>query len=122
MGSLGAQRAATVYTEDGEVSIIGEVISGRSAIMEGMKQTFSSFRLLHLIAHGGLIVIDGYAATGRWSTVELAVRHGSTDLSYIIGRYEDELVRLPEGWGFRKRVFLMAGRTLLSCLIPRFWQ
>jgi hypothetical protein len=34
-------------------------------------------------------------------------------MSCIFGCYEDEMVRLPEGWRFRKRSFTLAGRTLL---------
>lgn len=79
-----------------------------------MRQTFAAFELLQLIAHGGLIAIDGDHASARWSTIELAVRCKSTDLSCIFGRYEDELVRLPEGWRFKKRSFTLAGRTLLE--------
>jgi uncharacterized protein (TIGR02246 family) len=111
---LDAARAASTYTEDGCVSVAGTAIVGRTAIEEGMRQTFSAFALLQLIAHGGLIAVDGDHARARWSTIELTVRRESTDLNCIFGRYEDELVRLPEGWRFKKRSFTMAGRTLLE--------
>ena len=111
---LNPARAASVYTEDGCVSIAGAEIVGRPAIEQGMQQSFSAFELLQLIAHGGLITLNGDAATARWSTIELAVRRGSTNLSCIFGRYEDELVRLPIGWRFKKRSFTLAGRTLVE--------
>lgn len=111
---LDAARAASIYTEDGCVSIAGSEIVGRTAIEEGIRRTFCTFALLQLIAHGGLIDIDGNCARARWSTIELAVRRESTDLNCIFGRYEDELVRLPEGWRFKKRSFTLAGRTLLQ--------
>jgi SnoaL-like protein len=110
---LDAARAATVYADDGCVSVIGNEVHGRAAIEEGLRQTFSAFVLLQLIAHDGLIDVDGNRATGRWSTIELAVRRGATDMSCIFGRYEDEMVRLPEGWRFSRRSFAMAGRTLV---------
>lgn len=110
---LDAPRAASVYADDGLVSIAGAELQGRAAIEKGMRQSFSAFALLQLIAHGGLIEVDGDRATGRWSTIELAVRRGATDMSCIFGCYEDELVRLAEGWRFRKRSFTMAGRALL---------
>jgi hypothetical protein len=111
---LDAARAASIYTEDGCVFIAGTEIVGRPAIEDGMRQTFSAFELLQLIAHGGLITVDGDRARARWSTIELAVRRESTELSCIFGRYDDELVRLPEGWRFKKRSFTLAGRALLD--------
>jgi ketosteroid isomerase-like protein len=111
---LDAARAASIYTEDGCVSIDGIDIIGRSAIEDGMRQTFSAFRLLQLIAHAGVTTIEGDRATARWSTIELAVRRESTDINCIFGRYKDELVRLPEGWRFKKRSFALAGRTLIG--------
>jgi len=111
---LDATRAAAVYTDDGCIFIAGTGIVGRSAIEEGMRQTFSAFALLQLIAHAGLITLDGDRANARWSTIELAVRRESTDLSCIFGRYEDELVRLPVGWRFKRRSFTLAGRALID--------
>jgi ketosteroid isomerase-like protein len=111
---LDAARAASIYTEDGCASIAGNHITGRSAIEDGMRRTFSAFSLLQLIAHGGIIEIDGDWASARWSTIELAVRRQSTDLNCIFGRYEDQLVRRPEGWRFKRRSFTMAGRALIE--------
>lgn len=110
---LDAARAASVYAEGGCVSIAGAELQGRAAIEQGMRGTFSAFSLLQLIAHGGLIDVDGDNATGRWSTIELGVRRDANEMSCIFGRYEDEMVRLPEGWRFQKRSFTMAGRTLI---------
>jgi ketosteroid isomerase-like protein len=110
---LDAARAASIYAEDGCVSIAGAELHGRAAIEEGMRQSFAAFALLQLIAHGGLIDVDGDNARGRWSTIELAVRQDANEMSCIFGRYEDEMVRLPEGWRFQKRSFTMAGRTLI---------
>ncbi len=111
---LDPARAASIYAEDGSVSIAGSEIAGRPAIEEEMRQTFSAFELLQLIAHGGLLAIEGDRATARWSTIELGVRRGSKALNCVFGRYDDELVRLPEGWRFKKRSFTLAGRTLLE--------
>jgi hypothetical protein len=35
-------------------------------------------------------------------------------LNCVFGRYEDELVRLPQGWRFKRRSFTLAGRTLIN--------
>jgi ketosteroid isomerase-like protein len=111
---LDAARAAATYAPDGVVSIVGIETSGRAAIEQGMRDSFGNFQLLQMIAHSGLISIESDRAVARWSTIELGVRHGQSSLHCILGRYEDELVRLPTGWRFRKRVFTLAGRTLLE--------
>ncbi|MDE2404771.1 MAG: nuclear transport factor 2 family protein [Sphingomonadales bacterium] len=103
--------AAAVYAEDGVVEIVGNAIAGRAAIQAGMRDSFAAFSLLQLIEHGGVVTFDGDRAQARWSTVELAVRQGQQALNVIFGRYEDELVRTPEGWRFARRRFTLAGRT-----------
>jgi ketosteroid isomerase-like protein len=111
---LDAPRAASIYAPDGCVSIAGNEICGRAAIAEGMRQSFAAFALLQLIAHGGLVEVAGDMASARWSTIELGVRRGASALNVIFGRYEDRLVRLPEGWRFARRTFTLAGRTQLD--------
>ena len=56
------------------------------------------------LTHSGLVRIDGNKAAARWLVTELQVAL-SGDRRFIIGRYEDELVRLDEGWRFARRVF-----------------
>jgi len=112
VAQLDASRAASVYVEDGIASIAGAVLRGRPAIEAGMRQSFAAFRLLHLIPHGGLVDVDGNSAKARWSTLELTVKRDSEDVNCIFGTYEDELVRLAEGWRFIRRTFSLTGRTL----------
>jgi uncharacterized protein (TIGR02246 family) len=111
-----ARRAASIYVEDGRVSIAGRETIGRLAIEEGMRQSFAAFSLLQMIAHGGLIRVDGDEADASWSTTELAIRRGSDTLDIIFGRYEDRLVRSAEGWRFARRVFTLAGRTQVDTI------
>lgn len=111
---LDAARAASIYAEDGSVTIIGNVITGRAAIEAGMRQSFAEFDLLQLIEHGGMIEIDGDTAQARWSTIELTLRRGTKMLNVVFGRYEDCLVRQPDGWRFARRSFTMAGRTQIE--------
>ncbi|WP_165186939.1 nuclear transport factor 2 family protein [Caulobacter soli] len=114
VGRLDAHAAASTYVEDGRVSILGRETVGRVAIEAGMRASFEAHALLQFAAHGGLIDIAGDRATARWSTVEFAVRHGSEDIHCILGRYEDDLVRQPDGWRFRRRVFTLASRARLA--------
>lgn len=111
---LDAARAASAYAEDGCVSIVGHETIGRAAIENGMRESFSAHSLLQLIAHGGVIEVDGDRATARWSTIELTVRREDTHLNVILGRYEDLLVRLDDGWRFKRRTYTLAGRTRLA--------
>ncbi len=111
---LDAQRAASIYAEDGSVVIAGNLIEGRAAIEAGMRQSFAEFDLLQLIAHGGLIEVAGETAQARWSTIELTIRRQAKTLNVIFGRYEDRLIRLPVGWRFQHRSFTMAGRTQID--------
>jgi ketosteroid isomerase-like protein len=111
---LDAPRAASVYAEDGRASITGHEIVGRTAIEEGMRHSFAEFSLLQLVEHGGVIEPDGDRARARWSTIELTVRRGSSDLNVVFGRYEDELVRTPGGWLFGSRTFSLAGRARME--------
>lgn len=117
---LDPARAASVYAADGCVVIAGYETKGRDAIEQGMRQSFAAFDLLQLIAHGGLITIDGDRAQARWSTIELTKRKGAPDLGVIFGRYEDDLVRLAAGWRFGKRVFAMAGRMQIPAAKVQF--
>jgi len=113
-------RAASVYSPDGCVAITGHETRGRDAIEAGMRQSFAAFDLLQLIAHGGLITLDGDRAQARWSTIELARRKGATDFGVIFGRYQDELVRLASGWRFARRDFAMAGRMQVPVAKSQF--
>jgi uncharacterized protein (TIGR02246 family) len=108
------ERASGVYAEDGVANIVGNVLHGRAAICEGMRGSFGAMALIQMIAHGGLIEVDGDTARARWPTIELTVKHGDTGMSCVFGRYEDEMVRLPEGWRFSRRTFTMAGRTMME--------
>jgi hypothetical protein len=123
---LDAERAASIYAEDGSVVILGNEITGREAIAAGMRQSFAEFDLLQLIAHGGMIDITGNIAQARWSTIELAIRRNAKILNVIFGRYEDRLIRQPAGWRFQRRVFTMAGRTQIETtklqLNPEFFS
>jgi uncharacterized protein (TIGR02246 family) len=123
---LDPARAASVYAEDGCVSIGGAELSGRPAIEAGMRQSFAAFDLLQLVEHGGVVAVEGDAAQARWSTIELTVKRGAKDLGVIFGRYEDELARLPGGWRFKRRSFTMAGRMQFAAdkvqLDPAFFQ
>jgi uncharacterized protein (TIGR02246 family) len=114
VGKRDADKAASIYVDDGVVVIDGNKLEGRAAIAEGMRQTFAAYSHLHMLAHGPLIDIDGDRAKARWSTIEFAVRTGATGLSVIFGAYEDQLVRVSGGWRFKQRTFHLATRAMVD--------
>ena len=111
---LDATRAAAIFTEDGIVSVVGVETAGRATIEEGIGQSFAAFAMLQLVAHGGMIALNGDRATARWSVVEIGVRKGAQDLNVMLGRYEDQLVRTAEGWRCARRSYTLAGRSLIE--------
>lgn len=106
--------AAATYAEDGSVSVVGMVTTGRAAIEAGMRETFAQFEALQLIAHGGILAVELPRAAARWSTLEIGVRKDSSDLHYILGQYDDELVKQGENWRFMGRTFSLAGRARVT--------
>jgi uncharacterized protein (TIGR02246 family) len=123
---LDARCAASIYADDGSIAVAGNEIFGRAQIEVGMRETFSAFALLQIVAHSGLITVTGDTAQARWSTLELAVRKGADQCNIIFGRYQDSLVRLSEGWRFARREFTMAGRTQIETTkvqtVPEFFR
>jgi len=62
------------------------------------------FEIVVQTPHSGLIEIDGDRARGHWYVSE----HGRTtagERTDVLGRYEDEYVRSPDGWRFSSRTF-----------------
>jgi hypothetical protein len=102
---LSAREAAATYAPDGRLSMMGRPeVHGREAVESMLAATFARYELVTQLTHSGLVRIDGNEAAARWLVTELQVAL-SGDRRFIIGRYEDELVRLDEGWRFARRVF-----------------
>jgi SnoaL-like domain len=102
---LSAREAAATYGPEGRLSMMGRPdVQGRDAVESMLAATFARYELVTQLTHSGLVRIDGNKAAARWLVTELQVAL-SGDLRFIIGRYEDELVRLGEGWRFARRVF-----------------
>jgi ketosteroid isomerase-like protein len=102
---LAAPEAAATYAPDGSLSMMGRPeVSGREAVEAMLEATFSRYELVTQLTHSGLVQIDGDVAASRWVVTELQVAR-TGERRFIIGRYEDQLVRLGEGWRFARRVF-----------------
>jgi uncharacterized protein (TIGR02246 family) len=93
---------ADTFTPDGVMDYGGGApISGRDALVKMSQAT--GYGVVH-ITTDPIIEVDGDRATQR-CTVIIANRSQARDRVGIsmTGRYEDELVRTPDGWRFKRR-------------------
>jgi ketosteroid isomerase-like protein len=110
-----ADAAGLLFSPDCRITVAdGPERIGRDVQTEGMRQTFAAFDFLRQQCDMGLIDVDGDQAQARLSVIEASHRHGEDGLSLIFGFYEDEYVRLPEGWRFAKRRYVMQLRSRLA--------
>lgn len=89
-------------------------ISGAEAIREGFRQTFGLHAFLRQQCDMALIDVAGDHAKARLSVFEAAQREGEEALSLIFGFYEDDYVRLAEGWRFWRRRYFMQSRSRVA--------
>ena len=88
-------------------------ISGVEAIREGFRQTFAHHAFLRQQCDVGLIDVECDKARARLSVFEAAHRQGEQGMSLIFGFYEDEYIRLAEGWRFWRRRYTLQFRSRL---------
>ena len=111
-----ADAVASTFAEDGVLDWLGGLVEGREAIREevkNMKAFFGKFeeadkpshpsRLRHFVTNK-LMKIDGDTATTRafWFEIDNDNRHRWPYVG-AYGHYEDDLVRTPDGWRFKRR-------------------
>jgi uncharacterized protein (TIGR02246 family) len=97
---------ADTFTADGVMDYGGSApIAGRNALVKMSQATGYGF--VH-ITTDPIIEVDGDRATQR-CTVIIANRSKARDRVAIAmtGRYEDELVRTPDGWRFKRRTAVL---------------
>jgi len=99
---------AEVFTDDGTLEVLGgQTVEGRDALRAMCEAT--GYGTVHTTTDA-VIEIDGDAAT-QVCTLVLAhrTREPKTSTFGLTGRYEDELVRTPAGWRFRRRTITLDG-------------
>lgn len=110
-----ADGAGALFATDAAIRIAGfPELAGRDAITEGMRQTFAASAFLFQQCDTGLLDIAGDAARSRLSVLEVNRRAGEDGLGLIFGTYEDEYVRLAEGWRFHRRRYTLGLRSLIA--------
>lgn len=95
---------ADLFAENGVLEangrVLGEGREGIRAFAESGKA--STVRRRHVLSNS---VVDGDGSTARISTYVTVydVTDGQAKAPYLLGEYNDELVKLPEGWRFTRR-------------------
>lgn len=121
----GASRAdydqvASVYAPDGvwNLPVYNLSFKGRDAITKGMSDFLVAMDYLIQINSPAWIQIDGDTATARSTIREGAKFKGKDESVEILGFYNDELVRTPEGWLFASRTFNLVAMNSVALVPP----
>jgi ketosteroid isomerase-like protein len=97
--------AVRVYAEDAVWTMMDRPsVTGRDQIADVLRATVARYQLITQMMHSGFVQLDGDRARARWQVTELQV-FNTGRRRFAIGRYEDEHVRLAEGWRFARRTF-----------------
>ncbi len=101
---------ADLFTDDARLELMGQVKTGRDAIVTYMRGVQSAgSRGLHMTS-GPLVEVDGPQATA--STDYLFVRPSADGIAIIAaGRYHDRLVDDGDRWRFTERKITMLSAT-----------
>ncbi|MEX1008665.1 MAG: nuclear transport factor 2 family protein [Acidimicrobiia bacterium] len=89
---------ADLYLEDGELDIAGQVLGGRTAIVEYLRTGYSAGSSTHIFSLPDIRVTGDQA---RAVADFLLVTNSSGAVS--VGRVDDEWVRCPDRWRLRMR-------------------
>lgn len=108
-----AEEWASLFTQDGVLSANGSVrASGREALVAyvAARREAGGPRIRHVLTN---IVIDPAGDGARVRAYVLAYRIDDwTGMPYVLGEYDDELVRQAGRWRFRlRRMSVVAGRS-----------
>jgi SnoaL-like domain len=90
----------TVFMPDARAELRSAPLEGRDAIRNRIHAALAPLDATQHTVTNHMITIDGDTATSRCYLHSQHVRTGveGGELYVIAGRYEDELVRTPDGW------------------------
>jgi hypothetical protein len=101
-----AEGMAAVFAPDGVIEKpgFGDPVVGIAKIRKRYQRLQSERDFLLQATHSGVVeFITDDRAKARWWFSELKQAKGASDWLHIMGVYEDEAVRLDEGWRFARR-------------------
>ncbi|KCZ94221.1 nuclear transport factor 2 family protein [Hyphomonas johnsonii] len=101
-----AEGMAAVLAPDGiiEKPGHGDPVQGQSKILKRYLRLQRERSFLCQMIHSGVVHLDGDKATARWWFSETKQVAESGTWMTMIGVYQDEVARLPEGWRFARRI------------------
>lgn len=94
---------ASLFTEDARLEGVGRC-EGREAIREYYKGIQRLPLAIHCVATP-LIEVDGDTATGKWHGIIPLITTEEKVAAWLVGIYQDEFVRTPQGWKIKKLGF-----------------
>lgn len=97
---------AASWSEDCRWDLGGMSVEGKAQVVAMWRQAMSQFSFVAFFASPGEIKVNGARASARVYTSEILVgADGKT--RHVLGRYDDELVKISERWVFARRVYQM---------------
>lgn len=101
-----AEGMAAVLVADGiiEKPGHGDPVCGHEKILKRYRRLQREREFLCQMIHSGVVHVDGDLATARWWFSEVKKPTGNGNWQTMIGVYQDEAMRLSEGWRFTRRV------------------
>jgi ketosteroid isomerase-like protein len=106
----------TTFLPDGIWEVPGmEIVSqGVDNIRSTMTALMAPIEYLMQINAPAIIAVDGDTATARSLIRECAKFRGRPGLMDVVGQFNDELQRTPDGWRFAHRTFTILGTQTLE--------
>jgi hypothetical protein len=104
---MNAADMAAVYAEDGELVALQfseKPMKGRDKLERIFTTLLQERDFIFYMIFSGIVNLDGDKATARWWVSELRQVKGADHIVTMLACFQDEVVRLPEGWRFARRV------------------
>jgi ketosteroid isomerase-like protein len=99
-----APAAVRTFTSDGRLETsTSQPAVGSAAITVVIAEKMAALELIFQTVHVGVVVVAGQTARARFPITEWSRRADDSQPFVLLGWYEDELVRLDDGWRFSRR-------------------
>ena len=101
-----AEGMAAVFAEDGVIEKpgFGDPVVGIAKIRKRYQRLQNERDFLFQMTHSGVVeFITDDRANARWWFSELKQAKGASDWLHVMGVYQDEALRLDDGWRFARR-------------------
>ena len=103
---MSAEDMASVYAPDGELIALqfsDQPMKGRDKLRRIFTNLLAQRDFIFYVLFSGVVNIDGDTATARWWVSELRQVSGDDKIICMLACFQDEVVRLEEGWRFARR-------------------